>query len=128
MFHSPEELCLFNACCQYILGMHQYIYIKQDQCVYFPSLRLHPHSLLLCNVLDVCQFSAVLCLTLSWLYDLQLLECVPVAFHWKLHLGVLLVYVLLKLLLGWNFVLCLLDMRSMHHLGKKRRRVFILCD
>ncbi len=29
MFHSPEELCLSNACCQYILGMHQYIYISR---------------------------------------------------------------------------------------------------
>jgi hypothetical protein len=41
-----------------------------------------------------------------------------VAFHCKLHLGVLLVYVLEKLLLGWNFVPCLLDMHNMGLLEK----------
>ncbi len=40
------------------------------------------------------------------------------AFHCKLHLGVLLVYVLEKLLLGWNFVPCLLDMHNMGLLEK----------
>jgi hypothetical protein len=50
-----------------------------------------------------------------------------VAFHCKLHLGVLCVYVLDKLLLGWNFVLCLLDMRNMRLLGKKRE-VFTLYE
>ncbi len=34
------------------------------------------------------------------------------------HLGVLLVYVSEKLLLGWNFVLCSLGMRNMHLLEK----------
>jgi hypothetical protein len=40
------------------------------------------------------------------------------AFRCKLHLGVLLVYVLEKLLLGWNFVPCLLDTRNMRLLEK----------
>jgi hypothetical protein len=48
----------------------------------------------------------------------QLLEYVLVAFHFKLHLGVLLLYVLEKLLLGWNVVPCLLGMRNMRLLEK----------
>ncbi len=40
------------------------------------------------------------------------------AFHCKLHLGVLLVYVFEKLLLGWNFVPSLLDMHNMRLLEK----------
>ena len=40
------------------------------------------------------------------------------AFRRTLHLGVLLGYVSEKLLLEWNFVLCLLGMHNMHLLAK----------
>ncbi len=48
----------------------------------------------------------------------SIIEYVPVAFHRTLHLGVLLVYVSEKLLLGWNFVLCSLGMCNMRLLAK----------
>ena len=47
------------------------------------------------------------------------------AFHCTLDLGVLLVYVSEKLLLGWNFVLCLLGMRNMRLLEKYRERCYL---
>ncbi len=49
------------------------------------------------------------------------------ACHCKLHLGVLLVYVFEKLLLGWNFVPCLLDMHTMR-LPEKWSEVFTLYE
>ena len=104
--------------------MHLCIYTKLDQCVQCPSLRLHPHSLLVCDVLNVCQFVVVSCLIQSWLYFLRLLEYVPVAFHRTLHLGVLLRRVSEKLLLGWHCVLCLLGMRNMRHLVNQKDVLF----